>query len=153
MGISLNRDEGADYINANNICGAAFGVSQDFICGQAPLHGTMGICLSSIPLWFPPIQHSGRYLQCVTTVRSLLRPIASPTSLASPFTASQGHWWHMIWQAEVSMVVMVAKLVENGTVKALCYWPEEMGMCSLSCIGCRVSGLKMHTDRSSQIHG
>lgn len=45
----------------------------------------------------------------------------------APTIPTLGHWWHMIWQADASLILMLAKLVEKGAAKADRYWPKKPG--------------------------
>ncbi|KAH3833976.1 hypothetical protein DPMN_107294 [Dreissena polymorpha] len=44
-----------------------------------------------------------------------------------PTEAMMDDFWRMIWQYDVSTVVMVTNLVEMGKMKCLGYWPLEVG--------------------------
>ncbi|XP_052280875.1 uncharacterized protein LOC127878390 [Dreissena polymorpha] len=44
-----------------------------------------------------------------------------------PTEAMMDDFWRMIWQYDVSTVVMVTNLVEMGKMKCLRYWPLEVG--------------------------
>eukprot|EP00667_Euglena_gracilis_P010909 EG_transcript_11123 len=45
----------------------------------------------------------------------------------APTEHTLGHWWHMVWQSETTLILMLAKLVEKGCVKADRYWPKKEG--------------------------
>jgi len=45
----------------------------------------------------------------------------------APRPVSFCNFWHMVIQEEVSVIVMITKLVENNKRKAHQYWPEETG--------------------------
>eukprot|EP00667_Euglena_gracilis_P008019 EG_transcript_8110 len=38
------------------------------------------------------------------------------------------HWWMMIWEQQVSTIVMLANVVERGDYKVHPYWPQATGM-------------------------
>lgn len=41
----------------------------------------------------------------------------------APPPECQADFWHMIWQLDVPLIVMLTRLTEQGRVKAECYWP------------------------------
>ena len=43
-----------------------------------------------------------------------------------PQTATVNDFWHMIWQKNVSFIIMLAKLIEDGKKKCAQYWPKEI---------------------------
>ena len=45
----------------------------------------------------------------------------------APKPASYRHFWHMVIQEKVTVIVMITKLVEKRKRKAHHYWPEEEG--------------------------
>ena len=41
-----------------------------------------------------------------------------------PVPETIGHFWTMVWQQEVSAIVMLCRLTESGTPKCASYWPQ-----------------------------
>ena len=40
-----------------------------------------------------------------------------------PLPETTGHFWTMVWQQQVSAIVMLCRLVETGICKCYRYWP------------------------------
>jgi len=62
----------------------------------------------------------------------------------APLAATMGDFWRMIWQQEVSLIVMITKLRERERTKADRYWPMFPGV-SEYYDGVRVNFIKEHT--------
>jgi len=48
-------------------------------------------------------------------------------SCQAPLNSTCGDFWRMVWEQDVSVIVMLTKIHENGQVKADKYWPTEIG--------------------------
>jgi len=43
----------------------------------------------------------------------------------APIPSTMAHFWHMVWQEHVSLIVMLTEVEENGCIKAHRYWPTS----------------------------
>jgi len=48
-------------------------------------------------------------------------------SCQAPLSSTFGDFWRMVWEQDVSVIVMLTKIHENGQSKADKYWPTEIG--------------------------
>ena len=44
-------------------------------------------------------------------------------NVSGPLPETIGHFWTMIWQQQVSAIVMLCRLTESGICKCARYWP------------------------------
>ena len=68
---------------------------------------------------------SGTYVNC-SRIAFPGRPNKFLATQA-PTPASTRHFWHLVIQEEVAVVVMITRLEEGGRRKAEQYWPDEAG--------------------------
>jgi len=48
-------------------------------------------------------------------------------SCQAPLSSTFGDFWRMVWEQDVSVIVMLTKIQENGQTKADKYWPSDIG--------------------------
>jgi len=49
-------------------------------------------------------------------------------SCQAPLSSTFGDFWRMVWEQDVSVIVMLTKIHENGQSKADKYWPTDIGV-------------------------
>ncbi|PIK58177.1 putative receptor-type tyrosine-protein phosphatase kappa [Apostichopus japonicus] len=81
---------------------------------------------SRVPLdMLPNDPHSDYYNACyMLDQKDQIAFIASQ----GPNRASTNDFWRMLWKEDISIVVMVTNLIENGKDRCAQYWPQEQGM-------------------------
>lgn len=55
-----------------------------------------------------------------------------------PLPSTISHFWHMIWNEQSRVIVMLTPLEENGRIKCEKYWPTEGEMFNFADIGLSV---------------
>jgi tyrosine-protein phosphatase non-receptor type 11 len=97
---AVGPESGADYINANFIS-----LEED----------ADGLLASS------PVGPGGQSVQVARAMPARKLYIATQ----GPLTNTVEHFWTMVWQQKVAVLVMTTKEVERGKSKCVRYWPTE----------------------------
>ena len=95
--VIISKHQGTDYINANYMDG--FGKSNAYIAAQGPLG--------------PPKENVAA------------TPSTSNGGAATPQLNTINDFWRMIWELNITTIVMLTNLIENNRVKCALYWPED----------------------------
>ena len=95
--VPISKHQGTDYINANYMDG--FGRCNAYIAAQGPLG--------------PPKDEG--------------TPSTSTANggAATPQLNTVSDFWRMIWELNITTIVMLTNLIENNRVKCALYWPED----------------------------
>ncbi|KAI6646629.1 Receptor-type tyrosine-protein phosphatase F-like [Oopsacas minuta] len=93
--VIISKNQGTDYINANYMDG--FGnTSNAYIGAQGPLG--------------PAKIQAGP---------------SSNTGAATPPLDTVNDFWRMIWEQNITTIVMLTNLIENNRIKCALYWPDD----------------------------
>lgn len=97
-----------------------------------------------------PYDHSRVPLANVSTTDYINASLVVSGSVSRSYILTQGplkgtveHFWSMVWEQKSSAVIMLNRVIENGTLKCHQYWPggeEEVVMCEM--VGLKVENIE-----------
>ena len=95
--VIISKFQGTDYINANYMNG--FGKINAYIAAQGPLG--------------PP------------KAQITASPSTANGGTATPQLNTVNDFWRMVWELNITTIVMLTNLIESNRIKCALYWPED----------------------------